>query len=88
MIRLNDRLLMAWLAFRCKPFSLLLEPYHVYEGLKPGVLCDNSFAVYPRVGCKNDSVVCMTRTEAEFRISQGDHEHLCPECADKIKGQY
>jgi len=87
MIGLRNRLKMAGLAFRCKPFNIFVEPYHENGELIPGFLCDNSFA-HRRVGCKNESVVCMTRTEAEFRISQDDHEHLCSECVDKIKGRY
>lgn len=87
MIGLGTRLKMGLLAFGCKPFEITVEPYHEDSELEPGAqLCDNSWE--HRCGCKNQAVICMTRTRAELKFEKDDHEHLCLECANKIKGKY
>lgn len=77
----RNRLRMAWLVFWLKPFEVATEPYHVGGALNPGVECDNKT-------CHNEARVCMTRTVAKFRLEHKDHEHLCEECAAKIRGKW
>ena len=88
MIALKTRLKMAWFVFKCKPFCLLIEPYHGNGELNFGYVCDNSWRHRDIEPCENRAVICLTRTEAEFRLNKDDHEHLCQECANKIMGKY
>ncbi len=84
MISLKDRIKMAWQVLRCKPFWMTVEPYHPNGELKEGFDCDNRES--QGINCLNKAVVCMTRTIAEFKLSEDDHMHLCDYCAGKLRG--
>ncbi|MBA7667454.1 hypothetical protein ES703_75543 [subsurface metagenome] len=90
MISLSKRMRMAFLAFRCKPFEIFVEPYHKVDELKSTNPCDNKDrALSPRWGCQGQGEVCMSRTIAEFKVKRDyDHEHICGDCAAAIEGSY
>ena len=87
MIALKDRIRMALNAFCCRPFEMVVEPYHDNGELSPGVKCDSNWRG-DREECGNNAVICLSRTVAVFKLERDDHEHLCGDCADKIEGKF
>jgi len=86
-VRFRNRLRMAWLAFRLQPFEIAVEPYHDDGALRPGYECDNNWRREGKT-CHNEAIVCMSRKIAKFRLVHEDHEHLCEECAARIRGKW
>jgi hypothetical protein len=80
-MKLLLRLKMAWCAFMCKEFKIIVEPNQEVARIRAEE-CDNKW----RTGCKNPASVCMSRTIAVFSIKRNDHDHVCDECAEKLRG--
>ncbi|MBA7603190.1 hypothetical protein ES703_10294 [subsurface metagenome] len=87
MVSLRNRFRMAWRAFNCKPFEMVVEPFHDDGDLRLGAECDNNWR-HRGATCHKEAVICMNRTIAKFRFVKEDHEHLCLDCATKIRGKF
>ena len=85
MVGLITRLKLAWKCFRLKPFDATIGPYHIAGTIIPGTDCDLSIHYnkgmnakqYNLPTCKDNAVLCISKTYAHFEITANEHLHVC-----------